>query len=78
MLWVGQKLRKRIGGCAHIEDILHGIAKNTPLHAHGRSSGRGESGVVIPRGHGMKTVSGSIRWHTVPLRGTLFIAHVWT
>ena len=27
MLWVGQKLRKRIGGCVHIEDILHNIAK---------------------------------------------------
>ena len=36
------------------------------------------SDAVIPRGHGMKTVSGSITWHTVPLRGISFIAHVWT
>ena len=63
MPWVGQTSWQGIGGCAHVEGAMQTVVEpqNTPLHAHDLGSGRCESDPVIPRGHGMKTVSGSIR-----------------
>lgn len=75
MSWVGQRSWQGIGGCAYVEGVLHNVVElqNTPLHAHDLGSGRGESDPVIPRGHDIK---GSSRWHTVPHREILFIAHI--
>ena len=52
-----------MGGRAYVEGVLHNVVElqNTALHAHDLGSGRGESDPVIPRGHDIKTVSGSIR-----------------